>query len=89
MTLVIFTLGVGVGLLIYAGLHLWIFGTWGGSLTGGMWDRLLHEWTVSDERGWRTVELWRISKKDFHTESTGNLYLTATDKDGNAVEPNV
>ena len=43
-------------------------------------ERLIHTWNVSDEYGWRTVELW---KQD------GKLVLFATDKDGGSVEPNV
>ena len=43
-------------------------------------ERKIHEWEVSDECGWRTVELWEID---------GELELFAIDKDGGHVEPRV
>lgn len=43
-------------------------------------ERKIHEWEVSDERGWRWVELW---------EQDGELCLFAYDKDGGEVTPDV
>ncbi len=40
----------------------------------------IHSWEVSDEHGWRTVELWWID---------GVLTLFAFDKSGKEVQPNV
>ena len=47
---------------------------------GGVKERKIHEWEVSDEYGWRMVELWEID---------GELELFATNKDGGEVEPRV
>jgi hypothetical protein len=41
---------------------------------------LIHSWDVSDEYGWRSIELWRVGD---------DLVLVAYDKDGTEVEPNV
>jgi len=43
-------------------------------------ERKIHEWEVSDEYGWRMVELW---------ERDGQLELFATDKKGGNVESRV
>ena len=43
-------------------------------------ERKIHEWEVSDEYGWRNIELWEID---------GELELFAFDKDGGEVNPNV
>ena len=43
-------------------------------------ERKIHEWQVSDEYGWRMVELW---------ERDGQLELFATDKKGGNVESRV
>lgn len=43
-------------------------------------ERKIHEWEVSDEYGWRMVELWEIGER---------LELFATDQDGGSVEPRV
>ena len=43
-------------------------------------ERKIHEWEVSDEQGWRMVELWEIG---------GELELFARNKDGGEVNPNV
>lgn len=40
----------------------------------------IHEWEVTDECGWRNVELW---------EQDGELCLFAYDKDGEEVMPDV
>lgn len=40
----------------------------------------IHEWEVTDECGWRMVELHRID---------GELCLFAYDKDGGEVQPNL
>ncbi len=43
-------------------------------------ERKIHEWDVSDECGWRNIELWEIE---------GLLELRAFDKDGGEVNPNI
>jgi len=43
-------------------------------------ERKIHEWEVSDEQGWRMVELWEIH---------GELELFALNKDGEGVNPNI
>ena len=43
-------------------------------------ERKIHEWEVSDEYGWRNIELWEIQE---------GLELRASNKDGSEVEPNV
>ena len=43
-------------------------------------ERKIYEWEVSDEYGWRNIELWEVDKK---------LELFAFDKDGGEVEPRV
>jgi len=43
-------------------------------------ERKIHEWEVSDEYGWRMVELWEIGEQ---------LELFAVDQDGGPVEPRV
>jgi len=43
-------------------------------------ERKIYEWEVSDEYGWRMVELWEIGER---------LELFATDQDGGFVEPRV
>lgn len=43
-------------------------------------ERKIHEWEVSDEYGWRMVELW---------EREGILELFAFDKDDEEVEPRI
>ncbi len=44
-------------------------------------EKLLHSWEVSDEYGWRSVELIQNEK--------GELSLFAYDQDGGEVPPNV
>ena len=43
-------------------------------------ERKLHEWDVSDEYGWRNIELWKVD---------GELELRAFDQDGGEVEVNI
>ena len=43
-------------------------------------ERKIHEWEVSDEYGWRMVELWEIGE---------GLELFAINQDGGHVEPRV
>lgn len=49
-----------------------------------MKERKIHEWEVSDEYGWRVVELWEII-----TGIEKKLELVAFEKDGGEVEPRV
>lgn len=43
-------------------------------------ERKIHEWEVSDECGWRSIELWEIG---------GKLELFAFDADGEEVKPRI
>lgn len=45
-------------------------------------ERKIHEWQVSDEYGWRSIELWEIGEEK-------RLELFAFDKDGGEVAPRV
>lgn len=43
-------------------------------------EKCIHTWDVSDEHGWRLIELWRVGD---------DLVLVAYDQDGGEVAPNV
>ncbi len=43
-------------------------------------ERKIYEWEISDEQGWRMIELWEIN---------GELELHAINKDGGEVNPSV
>ena len=43
-------------------------------------ERIIHGWEMSDEYGWRYIELWEVD---------GKLELRATDQDGGEVNPNI
>jgi hypothetical protein len=43
-------------------------------------ERKIHEWDVSDEYGWRNIELWEVETV---------LVLRAFDQDGGEVEVNL